>query len=150
MMFVGYAENHSHDCYRMWNPATKLITETRDVIWLHRMYYQNDVTNDIEAMPTIRFSDDHILSQALKCIHKEQTINLQPIAEEMGGSDPVLNQKDLEDNNLIPIQELPDEGSISENREGYSVENNNEIEFDEDVAPSDTEKESPINNDEES
>ena len=52
--------------------------------------------------------------------------------------------------NLIPIQELPDEGSISEHREGYSVENNNEIEFDEDVAPSDTEKESPINNDEES
>jgi hypothetical protein len=23
MMFVGYAENHAHDCYRMWNPATK-------------------------------------------------------------------------------------------------------------------------------
>ena len=42
----------------------------------------------------------------------------------MGGSDPVLNQKDLEDNNLIPIQELPDdEGSISEHRDGDSIEN---------------------------
>jgi hypothetical protein len=60
----------------MWNPATKLITETRDVIWLHRMYYQYDVTiNDIGAMPTIQFSDDHILSQALKIMYpKEQTI----------------------------------------------------------------------------
>jgi hypothetical protein len=40
------------------------------------MYYQYDVTiNDIGAMPTIQFSDDHILSQALKIMYpKEQTI----------------------------------------------------------------------------
>jgi hypothetical protein len=114
------------------------------------MYYQNDVTNDIGAMPTIRFSDDHILSQALKIMYPQRANNLQPIVEEMGGSDPVLNQKDLEDNNPIPIQELPDEGSISEHREGDSVENSSENEFDEDIAPSDTEKESPSNNDEES
>ena len=61
----------------------------------------------------------------------------------MGGTDPVLNQKDLEDNNLIPIQELPDEGSISEHREGDSVENGNDAEYDEDVALSDNEKEVP-------
>jgi hypothetical protein len=34
----------------------------------------------------------------------------------MGGTDPVLNQKDLEDNILIPIQEISEEGSISEHR----------------------------------
>jgi hypothetical protein len=124
MMFVGYAENHAHDCCRMWNPATKQITETRDVIWLHRMYYQNDITHDIGAMPAIRFSDDHILSQALKIMYPQRANNLQPTAEEMGGSDPVLNQKDLEDKNLISIQELPGEGSILEHREGDSIENN--------------------------
>jgi hypothetical protein len=36
------------------------------------MYYQNDVTNDIGAMPTIRFSDDHILSQALKIMYPQR------------------------------------------------------------------------------
>jgi hypothetical protein len=107
MMFVEYADNHAHDCYRMWNPTTKLITETRNVIlWLHRMYYQYNVTNDIGAMPSIRFSDDHILSQALKIMYPQRANNLHNTAEEMGGTDPVLNQKDLEDNILIPIQEI--------------------------------------------
>jgi hypothetical protein len=83
-------------------------------------------------------------------MYPQRANNLQLTAEQMGGSDPVLNLKDLEDNNLIHIQELPDEGSISKHREGDSIENNNDIEFDEDVAPPDTEKESPSNNDEES
>jgi hypothetical protein len=134
----------------MWNPVTKLITETRDVIWLHRMYNQNDVTNDIGAMPTIRFSDDHIHRRALRIMYPQRTNNLQLTTNEMGGSDPVLNQKDLEENNLIPIQEIPaNEDSISEHREGDSVESENAIEFDvdEEDAPTDKEKESPSNDD---
>jgi hypothetical protein len=42
MIFVVYAENHSVDCYHMWNLATKKQTETGDVICLHHMYYQNN------------------------------------------------------------------------------------------------------------
>ena len=91
----------AHDCYRMWNPVTKLITETRDVIWLHRMYNQSDVTNDIGAMPTIRFSDNHIHRRALRIMYPQRTNNLQLTTNEMGGSDPVLNQKDLEENNHL-------------------------------------------------
>jgi hypothetical protein len=56
------------------------------------MYYQDNVTNDIGAMPSIRFSDDHILSQALKIMYPQRANNLQLTAEEMGGTDPVLNQ----------------------------------------------------------
>ncbi len=37
-MFVGYASNHEGDCYRIWNPKTKKISETRDVVFLKRMF----------------------------------------------------------------------------------------------------------------
>ena len=38
-MMIGYALDHGGDCYRMFNPTTSGVHETRDVIWLHRMYY---------------------------------------------------------------------------------------------------------------
>ena len=38
-LIVGYALNHHGDCYRMWNPKTNYVYETRDVIWLRRMYF---------------------------------------------------------------------------------------------------------------
>ena len=46
MMFVGYAKNHSGDCYQMYNPETELISETRDVMWLHQMYYKKPQEED--------------------------------------------------------------------------------------------------------
>ena len=39
-MFVGYNTDSGDDVYRMWNPKTKIIHRTRDIIWLRRMYYQ--------------------------------------------------------------------------------------------------------------
>jgi hypothetical protein len=32
-IMVGYADHHSSDCYRMFNPATNAIIITRDVVW---------------------------------------------------------------------------------------------------------------------
>jgi hypothetical protein len=40
MLFVGYATQHEGDCWRMYNPETKKVSQTRDVIWLNRMYYE--------------------------------------------------------------------------------------------------------------
>jgi hypothetical protein len=42
-MFVGYAKDHEGDCYQMWDPKTKRVHETRDIIWLRRMYYTTKV-----------------------------------------------------------------------------------------------------------
>ncbi len=36
-MFVGYASNHKGDCYRMWNPKTKRVSKTHDVVFLNKM-----------------------------------------------------------------------------------------------------------------
>ena len=41
-IFVGYAELHASDCYRMFDPDTKRIHTTRDVRWLNRWYYTVD------------------------------------------------------------------------------------------------------------
>jgi hypothetical protein len=42
-MMVGYALDHPGDTYRMWDPRTKNVHVTRDVIWLRRMYYDPGV-----------------------------------------------------------------------------------------------------------
>jgi hypothetical protein len=38
-MFVGYASNHEGNCYRMWNPNTKKISETHDIVFLKRVFF---------------------------------------------------------------------------------------------------------------
>ena len=45
-MMVGYALDHDGDCYRMWNPETNSVYETRDVVWMKWMYYQKPVSNN--------------------------------------------------------------------------------------------------------
>ena len=37
--FAGYPDDHPGDCYRMWDPKTGRIHTTRDIIWLHCMYF---------------------------------------------------------------------------------------------------------------
>ena len=41
-MMVGYALNHAGDTYRMWDMKTNRVHETRDVIWLKRMYFEKE------------------------------------------------------------------------------------------------------------
>ena len=38
-MFVGYADSHAGDFYRMYDEDIQRVHITRDVRWLHRMYY---------------------------------------------------------------------------------------------------------------
>jgi hypothetical protein len=59
-MFVGYTSNHEGDCYRMWNPNTKKIFETRDVCFsrgcsLEHLQSQY-VTNIVLMMETLTVS----------------------------------------------------------------------------------------------
>jgi hypothetical protein len=39
-VFVGYVLGHLGDTYRMWNPDTDGVHQTRDVIWRQQMYYK--------------------------------------------------------------------------------------------------------------
>ena len=73
MVFVGYAENHSHNCYCMWNPASCKVTESHDVIWLHRMYYQDNVTSDMAMLPEVRMSVHEIAQDTIASMKLEGT-----------------------------------------------------------------------------
>jgi hypothetical protein len=37
-MFIGYSINHAHDVYRMLNIETKKIINSRDIIWMNKVY----------------------------------------------------------------------------------------------------------------
>jgi hypothetical protein len=69
-MFVGYSKNHPGDTYRMYDPSTGGIHDSRDVIWLRRMYYQKPLSpkefqvqsdgvlrGEPVNTPTIKFDD---------------------------------------------------------------------------------------------
>jgi hypothetical protein len=42
-MFVGYSPNHAADTLRMWDPDTKRVHLTRDIVWLNKMFFNNNL-----------------------------------------------------------------------------------------------------------
>ena len=44
-IFVGYALNHPEGCYRMYDPASHRVRQSRNVVWLHRMFYEKRNNN---------------------------------------------------------------------------------------------------------
>jgi hypothetical protein len=59
-MFVGFALNHEGNCYRMWNPNTKKISETCNVVYFKRIIFGTPakpvVTNKVLTMETLTVS----------------------------------------------------------------------------------------------
>ena len=45
-MFVGYNTDSGDDVYRMWNPNTKRLHRTRDIRWLGRNYFSNNLIEE--------------------------------------------------------------------------------------------------------
>jgi hypothetical protein len=63
-MFVGHSKNHDGDCYDMWYPKTNSIYQSRDVIWLKRMYYHRvpeDEKGQKSVDDTIDLQSDEVL-----------------------------------------------------------------------------------------
>jgi hypothetical protein len=53
MMFVGCAEEHAGNCYRMYNSVTLQICESRDIIWIGRMYFTTENCKKTMFLPVI-------------------------------------------------------------------------------------------------
>ena len=51
-MMIGYALEHPGDTYRMWNPDTNGVYQSRHVIWMKRMYYQKKILSNEEISPS--------------------------------------------------------------------------------------------------
>lgn len=52
-VFIGYSSDHDGLCYRMWNPVTRGVHDTRDVIWLMRMYFTEKTPEGIRGEPVV-------------------------------------------------------------------------------------------------
>ncbi len=53
MMFVGYSIAHAGNCYRMYNPVTSQVSETRDIIWMGHMYFTSENCKKTKVLPVI-------------------------------------------------------------------------------------------------
>jgi hypothetical protein len=53
MMFVGYTEEHTENCYRMYNPVTLRTCESHDIIWMGCMYFITENCKKTKALPVI-------------------------------------------------------------------------------------------------
>ncbi len=53
MMFLGYNNYHSGNCYCMYNPVTSRVVITQDAIWLGRMFYARQASHNLEKMPIV-------------------------------------------------------------------------------------------------
>jgi hypothetical protein len=53
MMFVGYTQEHTGNCYRMYNPVTSRVSETRDIIWMGPVYFTNENLEETKVLPVI-------------------------------------------------------------------------------------------------
>ena len=52
-MFVGYPHNHASDTFQMWDPRSKRVHITRDVIRLNKMFFpklQDNLDTNVEYM----------------------------------------------------------------------------------------------------
>jgi hypothetical protein len=99
MVFVGYPKDHASYCYRMWNPATGKCNEVRDVIWLHRMYYQDNISAETAMLPEIRVEMEELTAA------EEAVLASKPNkSRQAGGIDPVLDETEVE-NELASLTE---------------------------------------------
>jgi hypothetical protein len=53
MMFVGYNNYHSGNCYHTYNPVTSRVVITQDAIWLGKMFYARQDSHNLEKMPIV-------------------------------------------------------------------------------------------------
>jgi hypothetical protein len=53
MLFVGYMDGHAGNCYRMYNPVTSRVWESRDIIWCGQMYFTSENCNKTKLLPVI-------------------------------------------------------------------------------------------------
>jgi hypothetical protein len=78
-MFVGYAKDHTGDCYRMWNPKTQGVMETRDCIWLKPFYFPKPaVPYDVSIAP---YDKESITNSVGECIGMVETVTNVEVGE---------------------------------------------------------------------
>ncbi len=53
MMFMGYSEDHAENVFQMFNSETSRIAQSRDVIWLGKMYHTRRGADFTQQLPIV-------------------------------------------------------------------------------------------------
>jgi hypothetical protein len=56
-IFVEYANHHEGCCYRMWDPNIRHVHKLHDIIWLHRMFWNDKNTSSELLEPPVYLED---------------------------------------------------------------------------------------------
>jgi hypothetical protein len=100
-MMVGYSTDHNGNCCQMWDPVTGGVHDTRDVTWMHRMFFERQVSHGIVIPPMIIQGIDETPIRSGEGIDEdtEDGINVETVIEDD-------DEKDAE-------SELPMEGDAN-------------------------------------
>ena len=100
-MMVGYSTDHDGDCYQMWDPVTGGIHDTRDITWMHRMYFERKQSFGIVIPPMIIQGIDEAP------INSGESIDEADLSEE---TQEGINVETVEDTDEQDADEFPKEG----------------------------------------
>jgi hypothetical protein len=119
-MFVGYSPNHAGDIFRMWDPETKRVHVSRDIIWLNKMYFNqttewinvprnnftsnNDYDSDnvqLENENNNNSNEDEEISNEIEPINKNKSENNERITTRSGRVIRLPSQFQEELDNLL-------------------------------------------------
>jgi hypothetical protein len=111
-MLVGYADNHTGDCYEMLNWKTSRILVTRDVLWLKRMYFGNfkgELQKDKSIM-TLQEEEENINDTIIQVEEDTTDLYEQDQRADSGGtndkdhSETIFDNKECVSTEFSPMQ----------------------------------------------
>ena len=120
-MFVGYAKQHSGDCYRMLNIKTMGVHETRDIIWLHRMFFkpiapnlEHNIIPAIDLPPAQQVGEREVAENALADPVNAESVDAPVVTTRTGRIIKPVNRLEVD----------PQKKSYRETRETHDNEEN--------------------------
>ena len=125
-MFVGYALQHPSDCYRMYNCKTGRIHVTRDVKWLHKMFFNEDKepNNDVVADMN-NDTDENVIDDfdEIEENEKEATVEINVAENEIEVPEVDENPTDgVEEGNEEKTTESDSDESVSDESQNSTSE----------------------------
>jgi hypothetical protein len=106
-MFVGYPAIHSSDCYQMRDASKDSYHATRDVTWLHWMYYKS--SDQVQKT----FKDEEANDDAIK------VPTAQPIQEQINDPNQIIQVLQEREEALLQEQDHLIDNAVA--TEGFSM-----------------------------
>ena len=115
MLFVGYADEHAGNCYRMYNLLTSRVSVTLDLIWSGLMYFTNENCEKTKVLPVIAVpitndvtNENLLVTEVMKIVF--------PISLEREGMEAVAETDSLSKEGWVTVTTMKGRQSIPPGR----------------------------------